>query len=323
MAKDDTSFWARGPGLLLIGLLTVTLGAAGGAAVLLHSVTHPPRDRNALDPADVQVRAEEVTFQASDGVPLSGWFMAGRPRGSVILLCHDLGAARSAMLNTAVALSRNGYPLFLFDFRGHGLSGGKGSSLGIDERLDVLGAVAYLKTRRDIDSSRFGAWGIGMGAYAAALASLEDRTIVALALDSLYPEVGSQLDRLVRARIPPALHSLLPAVRLAYDPYFSFKLKRYTVTASLNDLAARNLLFIAGADIPERLHEQKALYASLPDSPAADKNLLELSASGVSGLYAGDKKKYDAALIAFFQTYLGAAARPAGKPQRPIQVIER
>ena len=323
MAKGDTSFWARGPGLLLIGLLAVVLGAVGGAGALLYSVTHPHRDRNTLDPSDLQVRIEEVTFQASDGVPLSGWFVAGRPRGSVILLCHDLGAARSAMLNTAVALSRTGYPLFLFDFRGHGLSGGKGSSLGIDERLDVLGAVAYLKTRRDIDSSRFGAWGIGMGAYAAVLASLEDRTIVALALDSLYPDIGSQLDRLVRARIPPALHSLLPAVRLAYEPYLSFKPKRFALTASLNDLAARNLLFIAGADIPERVQEEKALYASLPDSPAGDKNFLELSASGISGLYAGDKKKYDQALIAFFQTYLGAAARPAGKPSKPIQVIEK
>lgn len=323
MAKGEASFWARGPGLLLIGLLVVVVGSAAGAVALLYAVTHPPRDRKVVDPDDLQIRTEEVTFEASDGVPLSGWFVAGRPGGAAILVCHDLGGSRSAMLNSAVALSRAGFPLFLFDFRGHGLSGGKGSRLGLDERLDVLGALEYLKTRRDIDTGRFGAWGIGMGAYAAALASLENKSISSLVLDSLYPAVETQMDRLVQERVPPALRSLMPVVRLFYEPYFAFKLKKLSLRGSIGDLASRDVLFIAGSDIPERFEEEKALYASIPDSPAGDRNFLEMKASAVSGLYAQDKKAYDQAIVTFFRTYLAPGTGASGSAQKPLQVIEK
>jgi pimeloyl-ACP methyl ester carboxylesterase len=323
MAKNGASFWARGPGLILLTLLVLVGGASVGAAGFIHYLTHPPVDRNTLDPADLMLRTEEVAFQATDGVPLSGWFVSGRPGGPVILLCHDLGSARSSLLNSAAALSRAGYPLFLFDFRGHGRSAARGSSLGVQERLDVLGAVEYLKGRKDIDTGRFGIWGIGMGAYAAVLAAAENREIVALALDSVYPDVPSQLDRLVRDRIPPALRGLVPAIRLFYEPYFSFKLKRYEVSSRVGDLAGRNVLFIAGADTPERFTEAQAVYASLPDSPGGDKNFLELKASVITGLYSQDKKTYDQAIVGFFTTYLPKGPAAGGGQRKAIQVLER
>ncbi len=323
MSKNGASFWARGPGLFLLTLLVVVGGAALGAVGFIHDITHPPVDRNALDPADVLLRTEEVTFQATDGVPLSGWFVSGRPGGPVILLCHDLGSARSSLLNSAAALSRARYPLFLFDFRGHGLSAARGSSLGVQERLDVLGAIDYLKTRKDIDPGRFGIWGIGMGAYAGVLAAAENREVVALALDSIYPDVPAQLDRLVRERIPPALRGLVPAIRLFYEPYFSFKLKRYQVSSLMGDLAGRNLLFIAGADAPERFAEAQAVYASFPEGPGGDKNFLELKASVITGLYSEDKKKYDEAIVNFFMAYLPKGPAAGAGQRQAIQVLER
>jgi len=322
MSKSGGSFWARGPGLLLLLLLVLSGGATAGSIALVYTVAHPPRDRQVLDPADVLLQTDDATFGASDGTPLSGWFVKGRPGWPVILLCHDLGEARSSLLNSAVALNRAGYPLLVFDFRGHGLSGGKGSTLGILERLDVLAGIDYLKTRHDVDAGRFGVWGIGMGAYAASLAAVESKEIVALALDSLYPDVATEVDRRVKAAMPPALHPLLPLVRLFYGPYFSFKLKTFSVARLMSDLAGRNLLFIASAEPSDRHDEVKGLYASLPQASAGDANFLELRASVVSGLYAEDKQKYDEAILKFFSTYLPLAARPAGTSKK-IQVLEQ
>src|SRR5207249_9000031 len=124
---------------------------------------------------------------------------------------HDLGGSRSSLLNSAVSLNRAGYALLVFDFRGHGLSTGSGGFLGVDEKRDILGAIEFLKSRSDVDGSRIGLWGIGMGAYAGTLAALESPIIVALALDSLYPDVNAQLDRLARARSPPVLRVAMPA----------------------------------------------------------------------------------------------------------------
>ncbi len=323
MSKNGGSFWARSSGFLLIFVLAVVAGTAAGSIALIYHVAHPLRDRAMLDPGDLLLQAEEATFQASDGTMLSGWFVKGRPGWPAILLCHDLGGARSSLLNSAVALNRAGHPLLLFDFRGHGLSGGQGSTLGIMERLDVLAGIEYLKLRHDIDPTRFGVWGIGMGAYAASLAALENKEIAALALDSLYPSVEAEVDRRVREQVPPALRSALPIVHLFYNPYFSFNLGKFNLGRLMRDLAGRNILFIASAELQERYAETRALYASMPEEAGGDKNFLELKASVVTGLYAEDKKKYDDAILKFFGEYLSHGARPGADSPQKIQVLER
>ncbi len=322
MTKNGGSFWSGGVGrtLMVLGCLAALI--VGGAVAILASITHPRRDRQMIDPADLMLHTEDVTFPAADNVMLSGWFVRGRSNLPVIVLCHDLGSSRMSMVNSAVALNRIGYPLLLLDFRGHGQSGGKGSTLGIDERLDVGGGIDYLKGRQDTVKDRFGAWGIGMGAYAAALAAGEREEIVALALDSVYPEVQSQLDRLVRAELPPALDFALPPLRLFYDPYFAFRLRKFSVAGSLDRLADRNILLFAPSSLPDRAAEQKALYAALPEGRGADKNLLEVKSSAVSGIYGEDKKTYDDALVAFFSKYLPPGSGPRRSQGKPIEIVE-
>src|SRR2546422_9413196 len=234
-----------GPVKTLLGLLVVIALLVGGACALLYGVTHPPREKTQLDPADLLLRAEDVTFHAADGVLLSGWLVKGAPRAPVIVLCHDLGGSRSALLNSAVSLNRAGYALLVFDFRGHGLSMGSGGYLGVDEKKDVLGAIEFLATRSDLNADRIGLWGIGMGAYAGTLAALESRQIRALALDSLYPDVSAQLDRLMRERIPPAAHFIMPAIHLFYKPYLALRpAGSMSLQSSLGSLAGRDILLI-------------------------------------------------------------------------------
>lgn len=323
MAKNGASFLSSGPFRLLLFLVCALLVCAGGAGALLYVVTHPPRDETRIDPADLLLRAEDVTFRSTDGVLLSGWLVKGAPRSPVIILCHDLGGSRSTLLGSAVSLNRAGYPLLVFDFRGHGESAGSGADLGASEKRDIEGAVAFLKSRDDVDNGRFGLWGIGMGAYAGALAALDDPAIVALALDSIYPDESAQLDRLVRVKVPPALRFLMPALRVCYGPYLALRSKTPSLASSLGGLAGRDILLIAATDPADRYQEEKAIYAALPEGPKGGKNLLELKASVVTGLYAEDKKTYDSAIVRFFTASLprtGAATPRAGKP---IQVLER
>src|SRR3989442_9332008 len=323
MAKNGASFLSSGPFRFLVFVLCAVLLCAAGAAFLLYSVTHPARDRERIDPADLLLRAEDVTFRASDGVLLSGWLVKGAPRAPVIILCHDLGGSRSTLLGSAVSLNRAGYPLLVFDFRGHGASAGSGSGLGVSEKRDIEGAVEYLKGPHDIDAGRFGLWGIGMGAYARALAALDNPSIVALALDSLYPDASTQLDRLARARVPPALRFVVPALHVAYRPYLALRARAPALSTFLGRLEGKEILLIAATDPPDRYLEEKAIYVALPEGPKGGKNFLELKASVVTGLYAEDKKAYDGAIVRFFSASLpkeGGTKSPAAKP---IQVLER
>ena len=322
MAKDG--FLSRGPVKIVLGLFVVVLLFCGGAYALLWSVTHPARDKSGIDPADLMLRAEDVTIRATDGVLLSGWFIKGSPGAPAIILCHDLGGSRASLLPSAVSLNRAGYPLLVFDFRGHGLSAGSGGWLGVDEKNDVLGALEFLKTRNDVDGARVGLWGTGMGAYAGALAAVENPSLTALALDSIYPDVRTQLDRLVRAEIPPAVSFIMPALDAAYRPWLGLRPAASTsLSGSLAGLASRNVLLIVSSDRADRYEEGKAMYAALPEGPQGGKNLLELKASVVSGLYAEDKKAYDQGIVRFFQSSLPRDAGAKSAPKKTLQVLER
>ncbi len=155
------------------------------------------------------------------------------------------------------------------------------------------------------------------------LAALDNPSIVALALDSLYPDVGTQLDRLGRARVPPALHFLMPVLNALYKPFLSFHSPGASLSGSLGRLAGRSVLLIAAADPPDRYREQKALYEALPEGPQGGRNFLELKASVVTGLYAEDKKTYDDAIVRFFTTNLPKSAGAKAPAEKPIQVLER
>jgi pimeloyl-ACP methyl ester carboxylesterase len=303
--------------LLLVALV------GGGIYWGLHTLTHPVREALTLDPADLLLRVEEATFDAADGVPLSAWFIKGAPGAPAILLCHDLGGSRLTLMNSAVSLNRAGYPLLVFDFRGHGQSGGGGSTLGVGEPDDVRGALAWIKDRKDVDTTRAGLWGIGMGAYAGAMAALEEPTIVALALDTPYATIPAQIDRLVRARVPPMAHGLVAALRPFYDPYFAFRMDATGLHGGMGRLARKNTLIVAAHDSPDRYAESRAIYDALPEGGEADKNFLELRASLRSGLYAEDKQAYDQAIVGFFKSYLPIRGGPAAPRAAPIEVRER
>ena len=306
-------FFRSGAGLLLLTLLVLFLGVGSIVAYQIYGVAHPPRLRDAIHPSDLLLRSDDIPFQSTDGVPLSGWLIHGERDAPVLILCHDLGESKSVFLNSVVPLQRMGYNLFLFDFRGHGGSGGKGSTLGAEERYDVLGAIDFLRTRRDLNSDRMGIWGVGMGAYAAVLAVAERKEVTALVLDSLYPDIPTYLNEVLFRGLPQAASRAGRYASFFYGPYFQWKINRGAAAQAVTTLSDRNLLFIVRGARPESVAEGKDLYASVPEGAQADKNLLELENGGASNLYAEDRRKYEEGLIAFFQSHLSAQPdHPAG-----------
>ena len=132
------------------------------------------------------------------------------------------------------------------------------------------------------------------------------------------------MERLVRARIPPVFTFVMPALHFIYRPYLALRPAGSTsLAASLGSLTGRNVLLIVATDAPERYDEEKALYAALPEGPQGGKNLLELKASVVTGLYAEDKKTYDQAIVRFFTTSLPKESGAKPPPKKGLQVLER
>ena len=133
--------------------------------------------------------AEEVTFQSvEDDLKISGWFFASqqaRP-GPAVIRCHGVWTGRRECLPLALRFLAAGYNVLCFDFRAHGLSGGRFTSVGRHETNDVIGAVHYLSQRPEVDPERIGVIGFSMGAAATIQAAARCPQIAAVVADSSY-----------------------------------------------------------------------------------------------------------------------------------------
>lgn len=126
--------------------------------------------------------AQGVRFTASDGVELGGWFVPGRTRATVIVL-HGSHGTRSSTTGYLRMLHRAGYTTLAYDARGHGASGGHENALGWNGARDLAGAVAYLRTRAEVDPRRIAALGLSMGGEEALRAAGQDVPLAAVVAD--------------------------------------------------------------------------------------------------------------------------------------------
>ena len=123
-------------------------------------VTHKFREPIGAPPVDAY---QDVTFQASDGLRLSGWYVPSRNRAAVIIV-HGGGGDRTGGLDHARLLARHGYGVLLYDSRGRGESEGSPNALGWEWPRDVAGAVEFLRGRPEVDGERLGGLGLSTGA---------------------------------------------------------------------------------------------------------------------------------------------------------------
>ena len=220
-------------------------------ALLFLRNTVLPRMPLVHTPADCHLLSETVRFEATDGLGLEGWKIAGEPSRPWIILCHGLGSNRSDLLDIAAGLHAAGFNLFLFDFRGHGGSGGRTSSFGWQEQRDLEGALAFLSRQPDVPPQPYGLYGISMGAAVALMVAGRDDRIGAVAAEGPYTNLAESISRHLRLMSPwlftAPFHWLVFAT---YRIRFGVWPGRISPEESLNRLSPRPLFLIQGAEDP-------------------------------------------------------------------------
>ena len=154
-------------GLLWL-LLPIALVLAIGTCLSYYFTSRRPR-KVFHTPAEYGLEGEEVTFRAADGLELRGcWIPAPQRSAPAVIILHGHGGSLDTDLHRAPAFREAGFSVFLFDFRAHGASRGRVASFGYLERHDVLGAVAYARSR---GASRIGLLGFSYGGIASMVAA--------------------------------------------------------------------------------------------------------------------------------------------------------
>ena len=125
----------------------------------------PSREIEAT-PGDVGLDFEDVRFQASDGVVLHGWFVAGGGDATLVWFHGNGGNIGHRVGNIRELVERLQISIFIFDYRGYGRS--EGSTYEEGTYLDAESAITYVRSRGDVDPEKTIYFGRSLGCAVAA-----------------------------------------------------------------------------------------------------------------------------------------------------------
>lgn len=265
-------------------------------------------------PGKFGLQAENVSFSATDGIPLRGWWITaeGPSRGTVIV-AHGINGNRSDMLPRAAFLVRDGYNALLIDLRDHGESGGTFAGPGYVESRDVIGALQYLRGRGV--AGPLAAMGHSYGAVAALYATAHTPDIAAVICDSGFISFADMVKRSTTLLAEDPERSFWERMGLrvagfrvtewAVKPVYYLRTGLWLNDEEANSLAAiarigqRPVLFIAGENDKICPPQNARRMYGASQSPA--KRLLIVPHAEHDTTFSTDPKLYESTVMDFLQ----------------------
>jgi pimeloyl-ACP methyl ester carboxylesterase len=171
-------------GVRRVVALPLVLALSGCGSALFFPSKQVP-----LTPRELGLVYDDVDFASSDGTKLHGWFLHARPTGPdpvpTVVFLHGNAGNVANHLGGAAWLPGQGFQVFLFDYRGFGLSEGKPDVETVHR--DAVSAIVATAARDDVDRDRLVVIGQSIGGAIAlnTVASLDgDVSVRAVVIDS-------------------------------------------------------------------------------------------------------------------------------------------
>lgn len=114
-------------------------------------------------PKDWGLAYDDVDFESADGTVLNGWFLKAsddKPKGTIVF-SHGNAGSIGHHLWFVTWLAKEGYHVFMYDYRGFGKSGGVVNREGMVQ--DVSAAFRYVLGRPDVDKEKIVSYGHSLG----------------------------------------------------------------------------------------------------------------------------------------------------------------
>ena len=300
----------RGILVVLAGLLLFVFGWAPYflAGVANRRFPYDDRENGGLTPASFGLASEDVSFRSSDGVPLSGWWVAAPEAKGTVVMVHGLNRSRIEMVRRVPFVHGEGWNALLFDLRRHGASGGTVTTFGAKEKQDVEAAAAFARSR---SPQPVVLWGVSLGAASAMLAASEDPSVAGVICDSSYRSLDDTLRhhlRLFRGWKPWL--RIVPVWPVADEILFwlgrrgGFDPSAVDVQKAAARLGGRPALFVANS---EDRRMPKEIAFSLADAAGPAAQVLVVPSKSHGGAWRDGTAAYQAAAAALLHR-----VRPGG-----------
>jgi predicted phosphoribosyltransferase/dienelactone hydrolase len=166
------------------------------------------REPGAHEPRGTAKDDLRLVFKNARDLPLTGRLLVPATPGlhPAVVFAHGWGSSQDSPRNRAVAeaLRRLGFAAFLFDFTGHGGSGGTPEdSTQAQQVADLAAALDVLEGLEVVDRHRLGVVGASSGAAVAVLSAIRDPRIRVLVLRS--PNLTGAEGAVPRVSVPTLL----------------------------------------------------------------------------------------------------------------------
>jgi len=249
--------------------------------------------RSFVPQSHLSVSHEDVTFKTTDGLKLAGWYIPSRNRSAVIVFP---AGGRSGGQEHARMLARHGYGVLMFDPRGTGESEGDPYRYG-GER-DVKAALAFLRSRPDVDHARIGGLGLSLGGELMLQTAAETTTLKAVVSE------GAGIRSIREQMLKPGVLKWLSVPYWATSTGAIAVLSNHAPPPNLKDLVARvspRPIFLIYSGHPlggEELNEQFYAAAGEP------RTLWKVADAGHTGGLDTHPKEYERRVVSFFNRAL-------------------
>lgn len=259
-----------------------------------------PRDSVDFNPKSFGYEFEPFKTLTEDGVVIEGWFIPAKKKtGACVVAMHGWGASRSDILSNTAFLAEH-FNLVYFDFRNHGKSGGKKTSLTCLEIKDLESVIRFLKKEKKDVVQQIGLYGFSMGGSVAISAGAKIPEIRAVLAESPFASFNQTVKRFAKLfyGIPEWIVPLtlfFARMRLGFNP------EKCSPLYYVSELSPRALMiFQGGADERMPVTEGKMLYEKAKEP----RELWIVPQAGHGDISEKVPEEYKEKLLKFFREWL-------------------
>lgn len=293
--------------MLATGGAALAGATLAASAYMAHRITSPRRIVP-IAVREIEPEMQEITFRTSDDLTIHGWYLPHDDPRDAIVIGHGFAMNRVELLDLARGLRAHGHATLLFDFRAHGVSEGRRSTIGYHEAHDIAAAARFLHERPELAGRAIGALGLSMGAVATILAAAEEPLIAAVVADSGYATLGEIAVGGLRLLYRLPAFPFAPLVIRFSELLTRTRIGAVSAVSVIGAIAPRPLLIIHGeADRLIPVANAHALYAAAGEP----KELWLIPGIDHARAFHHAQEEYLRRLDAFFAVALGRACPDA------------
>lgn len=297
--------WVRRIIIALIALAAIfflIVVPIGLSWLITHAKSRPSDRIMSSSPREYGLEFEAIEFTATDGTPLRGWYLPVENSPCVIIYGHGMFRSRMEMLERAATLAHRGYAGLLLDFRRHGESGGELTSIGYLERLDILGAVKYIRETLHVQQPIV-SMSVSMGTAASMLAAAESDEIAGLILDSSFRSFDDMIAHHAKSWLGLPRFPIVDELILATKIIAGFDSEDFDMRRAVQRIGDRPIFFIVGEQdkrMPPEISQE--LYDL---SPSRHKQIFIEPEATHGAAYRTDHAGYEERVVAFLEANFG------------------